>query len=350
VKIFAAHDGGSGCAYYRMIMPLAELNRHDGFEVTFTSGLQTDRLGRPTGGVHASDMEGYDVIVGQRFNSHAGLRVWRGARTPYSRLVYETDDNVFQVSMENWAAFHLYQREEIRDAVAHCMEVSDAVTVTTPYLAEVMSEYNPNVKVLPNHIPGFVLDLSRKQRDRPCIGWCGGASHGRDVHLMIPSARRFLKRFPGWDLHLVGTDYRESVRKKKDSRVVFTPWTHITDDPPGYYSSLDFDIGLAPLLDTEFARSKSFIKILEYAAMGIPFLASDCEPYRLFTAHGENGFLVKYDHEWLGYMSELACDEKLRLKMGAAARESARAWTIEKGWTLWADAYRSLFPSRVPGA
>src|SRR5689334_15416929 len=109
MKIFAAHDGGSGCAYYRMIMPLTELGKHDGFEVTFTSGLQADRHGRPAGGVYLKDMEGYDLIVGQRFNSPEGLRVWRRARTPYSRLVYETDDDVFTVNMENWAAWHLYQ-------------------------------------------------------------------------------------------------------------------------------------------------------------------------------------------------------------------------------------------------
>jgi glycosyltransferase involved in cell wall biosynthesis len=331
-------------------MPLAELGRHDGFEVTFTSGLQTNRLGEPVGGVYLKDMEGYDVIVGQRFNSYGGMRVWRRARTPYSRLVYETDDDVFSITPENWAAYHLYKQGEIRDAITHCMETADLVTVTTEHLAQVMREHSgqQNIAVLPNYVPGFVLDLERKRRDRPCIGWCGGASHGRDVHLMIPSARRFLKRSPGWDLHLVGTDYRESVRKKKDSRVVFTPWTHITDDPEGYYRSLDFDIALAPLLESEFARSKSAIKAVEAMSMGIPVIASDCEAYRPVVRHGETGFLCRTDHEWLKCMSELAADDALRAKMGENAREAARAWTIEKNWMRWADAYRSLWKGTPP--
>ena len=44
--------------YYRVLIPLRELAKHDGFDVHFTSGLQTDRLGQPVGGVYLSDMAG----------------------------------------------------------------------------------------------------------------------------------------------------------------------------------------------------------------------------------------------------------------------------------------------------
>jgi len=42
-------------------------------------------------------------------------------------------------------------------------------------------------------------------------------------------------------------------------------------------------------------------------------------------------------------MSELASDEGLRNKMGAAAREQARQYTIEEGWERWATTYGNLF-------
>ena len=78
-------------------------------------------------------------------------------------------------------------------------------------------------------------------------------------------------------------------------------------------------------------------------ARGIPAIASDCEAYRDVIDHGVNGFLVKYDHEWLSYMSELARDDGLRAKMGEAARAMAARHTIEEHWTRWAGAYRGLF-------
>lgn len=341
MKIFAVHDGGSGCAYYRVRLPLEELDKHDGFEVTFANGGESDGRRSP---VTARDLEGYDVIVGQRLNKHDGLGIWRGARTPFSRLVYETDDDVFTVNKENWQAYSLFAREEIQDAIIHGAEVADLITVTNGHLAQVMTEAtgNPATAVLPNHVPGWVLDMKRPERPRPCVGWQGGASHGADIGLAAEPMRRFLKRFPGWDLEFTGTDYRPTFRADS-GRMSYVPWVRVNDDPHRYYTTMNFSVGLAPLLENAFNNSKSFLKCLEYNALGIPVLASDVGPYREYVQHGVNGFLIRRDHEWLKYASELASDDGLREKMGRQARECAREYTIERGWTLWAGAYRNLF-------
>jgi hypothetical protein len=333
VRIFAGHDG-SGCAHYRILLPLGEMAAH-GHDVTLTCAEQARG-----GGVGAGDMAGHDVIVAQRWDNHAGMGTWRRARTPKTRLVYEVDDDVDAVEPVNWAAYSRYSRADARDAVAHGAQVADLVTVTTEPLAEVMRKQNPNVAVLPNLIPGWVCDLPRPGRDRPVAGWAGGASHGRDISAVAAPVRRFLGRFPGWDFQLRGVDYRPTIRHE---RCQTSPWVHVVDDPRGYYTSVDFDIGLAPLVPSVFARSKSSIKALEYAARGIPVIASDAEPYRDFVLHGVTGFLVKRDHEWLKYMSELAADDGLRAEMGAKAREHARQFTIEDGWKAWEAAYGGLF-------
>lgn len=327
--------------FYRIKVPLEELARHDGYEVTLKSaGDQGDGDG-PT--LTGRDMEGYDVVIAQRFNYHRGLQVWRRARTPFNRLVYETDDDIFTVTPENWAAYQLYSDPEVQDAIMHSAETSDLITVTTPHLAQVMRERsgNASVAVLPNCVPGWVLDLPRDDSRRLCIGWAGGASHGADIGITAGPARRFLKRFPDWDFRLHGTDYRPTIGHE---RTLFASWIAIVKEPEAYYRAIDFDIGLCPLADSEFNNSKSNIKAVEYAARGIPVIASDCEPYRGFVQHGVNGFLVRYEHEWLKYLSELAADDGLREQMGAAARESARELTIERNWQLWAAAYAGLFP------
>lgn len=335
MKIFAGHDGGSGCAYYRMFLPMQQLAEH-GYDVTMASA-DMDKGQTIT----ASAMAGHDVIVAQRFNKPGGVHVFREARNPTSRLVYELDDDVFSINAENFSAYTLWQRPDILDAAIHAMEIADVITCSTEPLAEVLREHNPNVVVLPNHLPGWVCDYERQHRDRPAVGWSGGASHGVDVGQIVSPVKRFLKRFPGWDFRLSGTDYRPTFKAGK--RVVFTPWVHVTDHEREYFSAPDWDIGLAPIAPNQFNASKSFLKALEYGALGIPVIASDWYPYRGFVKHGETGFLVKRDHEWLGYMSELAHDESLREKMGAAAREQAREYVIEEGWELWAKTYQSLF-------
>jgi len=338
VKILALHDGGSGCCWYRIAMPLRELGKH-GHEVQLISVNDDDRAT-----VTASDLTGFDVLVGQRLNVHKGMEAWRRARGPFSRLVYDSDDDVFTVSPANWAAYHLYGKPEIRDAVTHMAQVSDLVTVTTEFLAGVMREHtgNENVAVLPNQIPEFVLDLPKPESPRPSVGYQGGDSHGIDVGIVAQPVRRFLKRFPEWDLRVAGADYRPTFKVPR-GRARFSRWVPVYDDPAGYYSSLDWDIGLAPLAMRDFDYSKSCIKALEYGARGIPCIATDCDVYREFIKHGENGFLVKQEHEWLKYMSILASDDELRRKMGEQAREDARGWTIEENWQKWDRAYNALF-------
>jgi glycosyltransferase involved in cell wall biosynthesis len=93
---------------------------------------------------------------------------------------------------------------------------------------------------------------------------------------------------------------------------------------------------------SRFNRSKSHIKALEYAALGIPVIASDEAPYRDFVVDGVTGFLVRHDHEWALRLRDLVNDAAMRESMGAKAREHARQFSIKEGWKLWEQAYRTL--------
>jgi len=324
MRIFAFHDE-SGCGFYRVKLPLGELAAN-GHDVTL-------RLGSD---VKPSELADYPLVVGQRMDKHGALPHWRRARAT-SKLVYEIDDDVFNVDVTNWMAYGTFSRADTQDAVAHAAEVADLVTVTTESLAAVMRRHNDNVAVLPNCVPGELLEWERPRRDEVTVGWAGGASHGMDIGMVAQPIRRFLDRTPKAKLHLVGTDYRDTIQRA--GRVRFTSWD---PDPRGYYRNLDFDIGLAPLTDTVFNRSKSPIKTLEYAAVGIPVVASDVGPYSEFVVDGVTGFLCRRPGEWSRRLDELANDQALREEMGRKAREHAAQFTIQRNWHRWAQAYEGL--------
>ena len=317
------------------------LARYGGHSVTMADAGDD---GHPVS-VTAATLKGYDVIVAQRWNKHTGLASGAAPVPRTSRLVYELDDDLWNITPENWNAYRLYNDPEIRDAAEHSAETADLVTVTTEPLAEVMRQFNGNVAVLPNAIPDWVLQLPRLPealgRTRPRVGWQGGGSHGIDIGQVASPVRRFLKRFPAWDLQLNGTDYRPTFRAPA-ARAFYAPWVPVWEHPERYYATIDFDIGLAPLWPTTFSNSKSAIKVIEYGARGIPSIATDCPAYRDVITHGVDGFLVKRDHEWLKYLSELA-DDKLRAAMGEAARVMAARHVISRNWTAWQDAYEGLF-------
>jgi glycosyltransferase involved in cell wall biosynthesis len=319
VRVLGLTRQENGGGYYRMHLPLAELARHG--HKTITAPARTDVQ---------VDRDAVDVIVGQMIGHVPGW--WRRLRMS-APLVYELDDDPFEVETHN-PVYAAYAAPVTRDCLAHCIEVSDLVTVSTEPLAERMRKHNPNVAVVQNRIDEHLLALERPRRDKVTIGWAGGASHLEDIRICAHGLRKTLDRFDV-EAHFIGADFTPLIRRS----VRHTPWCEKTVD---YYQLIDFDIGLAPLRPTVFAETKSHIKALEYAALGIPVVASDSAPYRDFVIDGVTGWIVRRDHEWASRLRDLVNDEAMRAEMGLKAKELAAEWTIQKGYQDWEAAYKSI--------
>jgi glycosyltransferase involved in cell wall biosynthesis len=317
----------SGCGYFRVVLPFDQLKAH-GWHANYACGLPERGEGE------------YDIFVGQRCDQPLFRPVWDALREIRKaeglKLVYEIDDDPFSLDPVNWLAAPSFTRADVLAAIAYFATTADLVTVTTEALAARLRRFSQNVAVLPNCVPAFTLDLPKPAGDRPLtIGWAGGCSHSRDVSL-IAQAWRDVTDETGCRGHFVGTDFRNVTRS---AGFDWTPWE---PEPSAYYRNIDFDIGLAPLSEHKFNGGKSPLKALEYAALGIPVIASDHPVYRDFVADGVTGFLCSTQEQWRDRMRLLLDDEGLRTSMGAKARELAATWTIEGNWTRWADAYRSL--------
>lgn len=318
--------GYSGCGWHRVVMPLNELARN-GWEVSYT-------WGRPP-----KEFDSYRIVLAQRTDKYDALPDWRRMRLNH-KLAYELDDDVFTVDPVNTMAHRVYKNLEVQEAVRHSAEVADIVTVSTDVLAEVMAKHtgHRNIRVVKNCVPGAILDWERpRDRRHLVVGWSGGASHGSDIAMIAGTLRNFLDRNKNARLHLMGTNYEETIGR----RCRFTSWVR-ADPSLKYYRGYDFDIALCPLTGTVFDQSKSNIKALEAMALGIPVLASDVEPYRDLVIDGVNGYLIRKKNDWGKRLQELANDVQARAELGSKARETARAWTIESNWHKWASIYEEL--------
>lgn len=318
MKVFAVEDGAA-CGYYRVRLPLDHMK---------ANGLDVQHHRE---GVVPDDT---DVFVGQRTGAPGYELFWLSLWRKGHKMVWETDDDLWTIDPTNQRAVREFTPPML-EAMERVARISHMVTVSTEPLAEVMSKYNSNVVVLPNHIDGALLEVERPRRDRVTIGWAGGDSHFKDWAMVAPRLRRFLARNPAVDFHAIGANYLDG----NGISGRHTPWASDLFD---YYRTIDFDIGIAPLIFSRFNRSKSAIKAIEYAALGIPVIASDAEPYQPFVKDGVTGFLVRHDHEWEARLRDLVNDADMREEMGRNAKEEARKWVIQDGWRKWDDAYRSL--------
>jgi len=317
--------GADGSGYYRMYLPFKHLAANSRHLAMIPPPGRTPPL--PTAG----DLEGVDTFIAQRPVGPVGMRTWDALEGVTAR-VYETDDDL--LAADPSALPHLTD-ERVKDSIRWMLERSEMVTVSAPYLAELASRFNRNVRVLPNCVNADLLDLNRRRgrEGRVTVGWAGGQSHLPDWAHAAAWVRPVLQRHAATvDMHFVGADY---------SPLLHHPclWTGWTDDIWDYYRAVDFDIGLAPLADIPFNRSKSHLKALEYAALGIPVIATDMEPYRDIVVDGVTGYLVSTPEQWDKRLTELICDEAAREEMGAAAKRRAAEFTIQGNWRLWESAY-----------
>jgi SAM-dependent methyltransferase len=317
-----------GSAYYRMFLPLSCLQQTSGHRVMIPRP-DVKFLPEP------AQLADVDVLVMQRPAGPAGMQCWSMWK-PHTKLVYECDDDLLRVDPSGLPHLH---DEGVRDTVRFCLQLSDMVTVSTPYLAEQYRKLNDNVVVLPNYVDAKLLGIERPRRERLTLGWAGGSSHLADwATVAAPAVRTVLGGHPEMDMHFMGVDFSPMLGDTR-SRCRFTPWDN---DVSAYYRKIDFDVGLAPLGDSDFNRSKSWIRALEMASLGIPIVASDIEPYRDFVIDGVTGFLVRTEEEWAARLTELVADAEARAEMGRKAKEHAAAFTIQGNWVKWRDAYEAV--------
>lgn len=320
MKVFFWAGAKGGCPYYRCEVPAAALNARG--HTAIVSNKLTDG---------PNDV---DVVVGQRIGELRTSEGWcRLAALGRYRMVYEIDDDIWTVDPSNRDAHVGYSKPEVREAMQASIEASDLVVVTTDTLADVIRPMNPNVAVVPNFVPAWLLDLPTPNTGGKtvAVGWSGGSSHAMDWREAMPAIAPTLLREVSTTMHFMGWHPPDAANYLPRYRRRGTGWI---ESVPDFYRAIDFDIGLAPLAHHVFNRSKSHIKALEYAALGIPCIASDVGPYSDFVRHGETGFLVRQPHEWRRYLRALL-DPTARLEMGAKARALAAEHTIENNIELW---------------
>jgi hypothetical protein len=91
-------------------------------------------------------------------------------------------------------------------------------------------------------------------------------------------------------------------------------------------------VGFAPLPDDAWTRGKCGFKVVQMLGAGRPVVASPVGVQAEQVKHGETGFLGASSAQLLDGLIRLVDDPGLRARMGAAAREDARARWSRAAW------------------
>jgi glycosyltransferase involved in cell wall biosynthesis len=330
----------NGCAYYRLVLPSRELQKL-GWDTA--SGLPRVHNERGIGLAHDDGaFFGFDISVFKLLMHESVPTMFRMMQHRGEKIVVDVDDFHFGIDPGNIAA---RQTDPNRNAENNRMfyemgiRQADLVTVSTEFLANFYEARCRKVRLVRN-----ALDVERytmvEQPEKPVFGWVGGTLwRSRDIELLADWMPKFVdstKVSVHHSGHIPG-DTRHFAARAGLRRVSTTPMQLVSK-----YPSLltHFHVGLVPLQLNDFNRSKSYLKGLEYAAAGIPFIATPTEEYRLLHQRGV-GRLASTPDEWRDHAIELL-DRDVRVTEAQRQRKIVeREFNIETRGPEWDSALRS---------
>lgn len=283
-----------------------------------------------------------DVVVLYRVAwSEPVARFVSTARGRGARIVYDTDDHVFDLEVANdrfvdglrflpAAQLPEYRRgvELYREALLAC----DAAIMSTETLADAARRLGKPALVLRNGFDETTLALCRELRaaGRPPgpirIGYASGTlTHQKDFAAAAPALARLLAARPDVVFTVIGSLALDEFPELRPfaTRIERLPLVDHDDLPR---SLAVFDVNLAPLeVGNPYCEAKSNLKYYEAALLEIPTVASPTQPFVEAIRSGENGFLAGSDDEWLQALTALVDDRDLRRAIGQRARAHAEA-------------------------
>jgi glycosyltransferase involved in cell wall biosynthesis len=310
--------------WYRIVNPM----KHLGYEYTVGKEIRStaeDALKLKKKGsiwfMKMADNEGMDILYGAH-------RDFAGAK-----IILDLDDDPINTNYDHPDFKALEDRKDMR---IRMIKIADHITVSTPKIKEIVSQYNPNITVIPNAIDPEIWKVKRKKKDDKIrIVWISSGSHFADLPILKTVMEDILDSYKNVEFHFAGMVWGDA----NNDRFFHHNGTLGYKDFPQFFADLNPDICIAPLKDNQFNNCKSNIKWMEAAMLGVPTVASDVLPYRDIK-HGKTGYLATSPKQFTKYLKWLIEDKDLREKIGKAAKQDVLDnWTIDK----FLPQYQKLF-------
>jgi glycosyltransferase involved in cell wall biosynthesis len=308
------------CGQYRMYIPYNDIRNN---YIKNTNIYPLSIFSKPNA------LDNVDIIVAQRVIDILELNAIKALQAKGKIFVHEVDDDLTRIQVDN-PSYHTYRPNAPTFKVfAQAVKDCDYLHVTTEYLKSVYVKkfnLNPNkVKVFNNS-----LDLTNSKykenwrskfpKDKVIFGFQGGSSHYNDLSNIQSAVKILMDKYDNTifafcsdsrSFGLFNVDIHRSIYLPPETKKFndFIPIPSI------------FDIGLVPINTIDFNNAKSYLKVLEYGAYGVPAVCTNFGDYSEYSKINSDGIVLTKNRtdKWVKAVERLIIDENYRHTLGDSA-------------------------------
>lgn len=250
-------------------------------------------------------------------------------------VTYDNDDDL-RLAPEESEFFKKHRGAGIQRlfrAQVQIMRRATVVTTTTQTLADRWSqEVSCPIEVVPNFVGDQHFVRTPRNSEGIVVGWVAGLEHIADARrLQITQVlQRVMEKRP--EVRVVSIGLRLDLDGSR-----YTHHDHIPLHRLGEQVR-KFDVGIAPLADIPMSYARSDVKLKEYSALGVPWLASNRGPYA--SLNPKNGGLLVEDDAWEAALLEMVSSKWKRAQLRRCAERWARSQRIDKHVDRWEAVWR----------
>lgn len=264
--LFITYSTYDTCSFYRSAGIAPDLKSKIKIDIDLKSWREEFRW---------NDLSIYDLIMIQRPYTDMALQMALYAKNMGIKIWTDFDDLTLNVPYDN----ELYENygNQARNSIRNIITISDAVSVTTNFLKQEISDLNQNIHVIPNAFNDHLFRIrpipAKRQK---IIAWRGGTTHTADLLAFRDPIVKTIEKYTDWVFAFLG------LRPMYYPELANIRHYGITD-PMIYFRNI---ATLAPVLfhiplkDNPFNRSKSNIAFIEAAQAGALCVAPNWEEWQ----------------------------------------------------------------------
>lgn len=263
-----------------------------------------------------------DSVVFSRYSGPHSSAIVEWAHENSVPVICHIDDDLLAVPRSLGERKYEYHNAQDRLAtVRSLLGAADLVYASTEELKERLLRYSPGIRAMAGAINASG-SLMRKARSGKAqvLGYMASADHLPNLEMVLPAIVHLLEQHPHLSFELFGSIPVPSSLAHFGDRVRSLEPVADYEQFLDALAKREWDIGICPLVATDFNRTKSNNKWVEYTSLGIAVVASAGMVYDECCADG-CGLLASGLDGWSSALESLIDDDAERVAMVGRAQQ-----------------------------